>query len=63
MSCHTVRLGRHGAVDHRQGRTCCYAYFRDSTLARRGRCRGPRSWAQSLATTDEQRVVCRGTDE
>ena len=29
-----LRLGRHGAVDHRQGRTCCYAYFRGSTLGR-----------------------------
>ena len=30
---HTVRLGRHGAIDHRQSGADCDAYFRDSTLA------------------------------
>ena len=30
--CHAVRLGRHGAVDHRQGGAYRDAYFRDSTL-------------------------------
>ena len=29
---HTVRLGRHGAIDHRQSGADCDAYFRDSTL-------------------------------
>ena len=29
---HAVRLGRHGPIDHRQGGTYFYAYFRDSTL-------------------------------
>ena len=28
-------LGRHGPIDHRQGGTHCYAYFRDSTLVLR----------------------------
>ena len=32
---HTVRLGRHGAIDHRQSGADCDAYFRDSTLANR----------------------------
>ena len=30
--CHAVRLGRHSAVDPRQGGAHCDAYFRDSTL-------------------------------
>ena len=29
-------LSRHGPIDHRQGGTYCYAYFRDSTLERAG---------------------------
>ena len=31
---HAVRVGRHGAVDHRQGGAYYDAYFRDSTLGR-----------------------------
>ena len=30
--CHAVRLGRHRAVDHRQGGAHCDAHFRDGTL-------------------------------
>ena len=33
--CHAVRVGRHRAVDSRQGGAYCDAYFRDSTLAAR----------------------------